>query len=160
MATDEEVQQFRQFFQLSRQPPHSENHFSALGLKVVELKSGWASVMVESVDKLVGNPVTGAIAAGPVIALLDTCCAMAAATSGDNIRLSPTLDLRVDFLGSAKAGLPMVAEASAYRNSRFVIFTEGLVFQDDRNKPVARCTVNFTPLDQKVLQSGEKGKSQ
>jgi uncharacterized protein (TIGR00369 family) len=152
LASDDAVQKFRQFFQLSRQSLDIENHFSSLGLKVLDIQSGWASMTFESVEKLAGNPVTGAVASGPLIALLDTCCAMAAATCGDTIRLSPTLDLRVDFLGPAQAKLPVFAEAKAYRNSRFVIFTQGLAFQDNKDKPIARCTINFTPIDQKIFK--------
>ena len=103
-------------------------------------------------EHLVGNPITGGVASGPVFALLDTCCAMAAATVGEQIRLSPTLDLRVDFLGPAKPNMPVYAEAKAYRDTRFVIFTEGKAYQDDKNKPIARSTVNFTPIDQRILK--------
>jgi len=152
MASEQDVEKFRQFFQMSRTSPDGDNHFSSVGLKVLAIQSGWASLCFESAEHLVGNPVTGGVATGPVIALLDTCCAMAAATVGDKIRLSPTLDLRVDFLGPAKPNLTVYAEAKAYRDSRFVIFTEGFAFQDDKDLPIARCTVNFTPIDQQILK--------
>jgi len=160
MASEEEVKQFRKFFQHSRQDgDRSGNHFSSVGLQVLNIENGWASMRFESADHLAGNPINGAVAAGPVIALLDTCCAMAAATCGDKIRLSPTLDLRVDFLGPAKPNLTVYAEAKAYRDSRYVIFTEGMAYQDDKDKPIARCSINFTPIEHRILKDRADAKN-
>lgn len=152
MLSPEALQQFRQFFIKNRQQTGRENHFTSLGFDIVDIQAGAARMSMPSLDHLAGNPITGAIASGPVMALLDTCCAMAAATSGDAIQMCPTLDLRVDYLGPPKPGLTVHAEAKAIRRSRFVIFTEGFAYQDDKDKPIARCTINFTPIDQKVMK--------
>ena len=157
MISDETLKKFRDFFVNSQQGTGRENHFSSVGLTVLDIQSGWAAMSFASAPHLAGNPVTGAVGAGPVIALLDTCCAMAAATCGDEIRLSPTLDLRVDFLGPANAGCPVFAEAKAYRKSRFVVFTEGFAYQDDKQQPLARATINFTPIDQAILKPKPAG---
>lgn len=151
MATQEAVDKFRDFFIRNRQKSGVDNHFTALNFTVVDIQSGKAHMSMPSTSKIAGNPVTGAVASGPVFALLDTCCAMAAATCGDEIKMCPTLDLRVDFLGAPKPDLTIHAEATAFRNSRYVVFTEGFAYQDDKEKPIARCSINFTPIDQKVM---------
>ena len=155
MANQDAIEQFRRMFQYSESKSAEgngfENHFTSLGFKVIDVQEGKAWMDLPYADKLVGNPVDGTLASGPVMALLDSCCALASATSGDTVSFCPTLDLRVDHLGLAKPNLTIHAEAEVYRHSRFVIFTRGIAYQQDKEKPIARCTINFTPINQPVV---------
>lgn len=134
---------FREFFMRRMNSP-SDNHFGQLGLQCSFIEAGRAGMVLPYHSALVGNPATGVMAGGPMTALLDTCCAMAAATATEKIGFSPTLDLRMDHMGLAEAGTDLLAEAEAYRVSSSIIFTRGIIFQDDRERPIVRALVNFT----------------
>ncbi len=153
MPTKDAIEQFRRMFQYAENANDKkiENHFTALGFKVIDVQQGKAQMDLPYADNLVGNPVDGTLAAGPLMALLDSCCALASATSGDTVSFCPTLDLRVDHLGLAKPNLTIHAEAEVYRHSRFVIFTRAIAYQDNKDQAIARCTVNFTPINQPVV---------
>src|SRR6185436_14980630 len=65
---DERVAFFQQIF--SDLIPHNK----ALGLKVVAVAKGLASMQLDWREELVGNPETGVLAGGPLTAMLDGCC--------------------------------------------------------------------------------------
>ena len=71
---EERVAMFQQLF--SDTIPHNK----ALGIKVLAIARGLASMQLEWRKELVGNPETGVLAGGPLTAMLDSCCGMAVAT--------------------------------------------------------------------------------
>ena len=66
-SPEERVALFQKLF--SDTIPHNK----ALGLKVVAVRRGFASMRLEWRDELVGNPETGVLAGGPLTAMLDGC---------------------------------------------------------------------------------------
>src|SRR5258708_36098781 len=70
-------------------------HNKVLGLKVVAVARGLASMRLEWREEFVGNPETGVLAGGPGAAMLDGCCGM----SGGPLLTDPmplaTLDPRI-----------------------------------------------------------------
>lgn len=143
------LEQFRAFF-MDAAPGPRPGHFGRLGFRCRFIEIGRAGLDLPFSAELVGDPATGAVAGGPITALMDSCCALAAATAREPISFCPTLDLRVDHMGVAEPGKTLRAEAEAYRVSTSVIFTRGIIFQDDPNRPVARGLVNFTPIAYKI----------
>lgn len=137
------LDQLRDFF-LQPNNMLAQNHYGQLGLRCRFIEARRAGMVLPYNLALVGNPVTGVMAGGPMTALLDTCCALAAATATDQLGLSPTLDLRMDHMGLAEPGVDLLAEAVAYRASSSIIFTRGIIFQDDPERPIVRALVNFT----------------
>jgi acyl-coenzyme A thioesterase PaaI-like protein len=160
------LEQFRAFFMEGMQRPRP-GHFGRLGFQCVSIEIGTAALDLPFGPELVGDPETGAVAGGPMTALMDSCCALAAATAREPISFCPTLDLRMDHMGLAEPGKTLHCEAEAYRVTRSVIFTRGIIFQDDRNRPIVRGLVNFTPIayniggspaaDAKFRNAGSKG---
>lgn len=121
------------------------DHFETLGLRFVNVDRGTTRVEMPYSEHLVGNPATGVLHGGAITTLLDTTCGFAAATVLSDIGVAPTLDLRVDYLGRGELGKTFFGEGSVYRVTRHIIFTEGVVFQAP-DKPIARCTATFAPL--------------
>jgi acyl-coenzyme A thioesterase PaaI-like protein len=148
--------QFRAFF-MEATPGPRPGHFGRLGFRCQFIEIGRAGLDLPFSRELVGDPATGALAGGPMTALMDSCCALAAATAREPISFCPTLDLRMDHMGLAEPGKTLHAEAEAYRVSKSVIFTRGIIFQDDRNRPIAHGLVNFTPIAYKIgsMPSGD-----
>lgn len=134
---EERVAFFQQLF--SDSIPHNK----ALGLKVVAVAKGLASMRLEWREDLVGNPETGVLAGGPLTAMLDGCCGMAVATMLKNPMPFATLDLRIDYAKPAVPGQPVFAEAECYRITRSVAFTRAFAHQGDPKDPVAAAAGTF-----------------
>jgi len=134
---DERVAFFQQIF--SDLIPHNK----ALGLKVVAVAKGLASMQLEWREELVGNPETGVLAGGPLTAMLDGCCGMAVATMLRDPKPFATLDLRIDYAKPADPKKPVIAEAECYRITRSVAFTRAFAHQGDPKDPVAAAAGTF-----------------
>jgi uncharacterized protein (TIGR00369 family) len=134
---EERIAIFQQLF--SDSIPHNK----ALGLKVVSVRRGSASMQLDWRKELVGNPETGVLAGGPLTAMLDSCCGMAVATMLKDPKPFATLDLRIDYAKPAAPGQPVIAEAECYRITRSVAFTRAIAHQGDAKDPVAAAAGTF-----------------
>jgi uncharacterized protein (TIGR00369 family) len=118
-------------------------HNRALGLKVVAVRRGFASMRLDWREELVGNPETGVLAGGPLTAMLDGCCGMSVATMLTEPAPFATLDLRIDYVRPAAPGQAVIAEAECYRITRSVAFTRAFAHQGDAKDPVAAAAGTF-----------------
>lgn len=124
-----------------------DDHFNALGMKVVDIAHGSVTMELPYAEALVGNPDTGVIHGGAITALLDSCCGLSAATALDELALTPTIDLRIDYLGPAAPHQSVVAVGEVYRVTRHVIFTRAVAHQGDPQRPIAQAVGNFSRLE-------------
>lgn len=120
-----------------------EGHFAALGLELLEVSSGRATMTMPWKPELVGDPETGVLHGGPISALLDSCCGFAAAAALDSLGACPTIDLRIDYMGPATPGETVYADAEVYRRTEFVLFTRAWAHHGDRQRPIATAVGNF-----------------
>lgn len=130
------------------------DHFHQLGMQFTAMETGSCEMMLPYSERIVGDSGTGIVHGGAITALLDTCCGMASATVLEDVGLTPTMDLRIDYMGVAEPGQDIYARADIYRSSQSVIFARGKAFlkgQEDR--PVAHCIANFIRLDDEVLKN-------
>lgn len=100
-----------------------------LGIKVEELKRGYARCRIPFRDELIGDPLRPAIHGGVISAFADTICGAAVFTQlrpGDRCS---TVDLRIDYL---RPGLnqDLRCEATVLRLGNQVAVTSGRVYQD------------------------------
>ena len=144
----------RQFFELL--VGQQEGHFRALGMSVVAIDRDRLGLLLPYSDRIVGNPDSGVVHGGCLTALLDTCCGFAAATVLDELCLCPTIDLRIDYMGTAKPGESIVAEAEVIHITPHILFTRGIAYQGDPENPVARCSANFLRLGASVVGNMQK----
>jgi acyl-coenzyme A thioesterase PaaI-like protein len=84
--------------------------------------------------------------------LLDTACGCSAMTIQNKPSVTPTMDLRLDYMRPAQPHKPIYVEAKVYRQSSNVIFCRGVAWQDDRENPIAHCVANFMKVDSKSIQ--------
>jgi uncharacterized protein (TIGR00369 family) len=136
-AADARVALFQQWF--CDTIPHNK----ALGLKVVAVAKGLASMRLEWREEFVGNPGTGVLAGGPVTAMLDGCCGMSVATMLKDPMPFATLDLRIDYARPATPGQAVIAEAECYRITNSVAFTRAFAHQGDPKDPIAAAAGTF-----------------
>lgn len=69
-----------------------------LGIRVAEVRDGFAALELPFREEFVGNPVLPALHGGVMSTLLDTCGGAAVWTQVDDGDLVSTVDLRVDYL--------------------------------------------------------------
>ena len=151
---EERVAFFQQLF--SDTIPHNK----ALGLKVIAVARGLACMQLDWREELVGNPITGVIAGGPLTAMLDACCGMAVATMLKEPMPFATLDLRIDYAKPAAPRQPVIAEAECYRVTQSVAFTRAFAHQGDPKDPVAAAAGTFMlGTKGKVMQAQSLGRA-
>ena len=133
----DKVQMARQFIEAI---PHARD----LGLQLVELENGVAVITMPYDKKLIGNPATGVVHGGAVSALMDTCSGAAVMSHPDAPGGTATIDLRIDYMRTAKPGDTITATATCYHMTRSVAFVRVTAVDGDADNPVATATGTFT----------------
>ena len=122
-------------------------HGAALGFKLTRVGRGEVEMTFPYKEEVVGNPITGVVHGGVIVSLLDTCCGCAAITVLDRRAITPTMDLRLDYMHPAEPKKPIFVSAKVYRNTANVIFCRGSAWQDDEDNPIAHCVATFMKVD-------------
>ena len=122
-------------------------HSMVLGMELMQVLPDGILVRLPYSDKIVGNPETGVIHGGAITSLMDQSCGLAVAVAlAPEFDITPTIDLRIDYMRPAEPGKDVFAFVEAYRKTRQVVFTRGIAFHEDRSKPIAHCVANFTRM--------------
>lgn len=117
---------------------------NALQMRIDDLGKGTAVISMPWAEHLVGDPHTGVIHGGVVSALMDTCCGAAVLGHPLVKAATATLDLRIDYMRSAKPGQRLTARAECYHITRSVAFVRAVTTDEDADNPVATATGAFT----------------
>ncbi|WP_272490732.1 PaaI family thioesterase [Mesobacterium pallidum] len=115
-----------------------------VGMTIELLEDGLAEMRMPYDARLVGDPETGVMHGGAVLALMDSCCGLAVIAHPDVPGLTATLGLRTDHLRKAVPGQAIVVRAECYLVTRSVAFVRATAWDDDRTRPVALSTGTFT----------------
>lgn len=120
-------------------------HARELGMEVLEASDGAATIALPYDARFVGDPATGVLHGGVVTALLDSTCGAAVllhpAMTGS---ATATLDLRIDYLRPAPAGMRVTARADCFRVTRTVAFVRATAWTTAAEEPVATAAGAFT----------------
>ena len=122
-------------------------HGAALGFELTKISRGEVEMTFPYRPELVGNPVTGVVHGGVIVSLLDTCCGSAAITMLSSNAVTPTMDLRLDYMHPAEPNKPIYVSAKVYRDTSSVIFCRGSAWQDDPENPIAHCVATFMKVE-------------
>ena len=126
----------------------------ALGIKVVAARENELILELPYSEQIIGNPDSGVIHGGAITTLMDTAAGAAVLCAMPDFELCPTLDLRVDYMRSAKPGQSVYARASCYRRTSNILFMRCEAYQVDRS--VAHCVATFMRMGEKGLKSLEQ----
>jgi acyl-coenzyme A thioesterase PaaI-like protein len=119
----------------------------ALGLRLVAIARRTACFEAPFRDDLVGDPERGIIAGGVVTTLIDHALATAVRTVKKGG--APTLDLRVDYVRAAAPRAGIFCEATCYKLTRSIGFTRAVVWDTDRDDPIATAQATFAIPERK-----------
>jgi uncharacterized protein (TIGR00369 family) len=122
-------------------------HGAALGFQVTKVGRGEVEVTFPYKEEVIGNPVTGVVHGGVIVSLLDTCCGCAAITMLTSAAVTPTMDLRLDYMHPAQPHKPIYVAAKVYRDTSNVMFCRGSAWQDDPENPIAHCVATFMKVE-------------
>ena len=140
-------------------------HCKHLGIRLEQVVGEELTLRLPYRPELIGNPDTGVIHSGVLTVLLDQtlgkagiCCDRVEAT------ITPTLDLRIDHLGTAPAGQDIFACARVYKATRRILFVEGFAYSQSRDEPIARATGSWVQMRElnldKLLLTSHAGAQQ
>lgn len=119
-------------------------HSMELGMTLEEISEAGLVVRLPYSEKIVGNPETGVIHGGAITSLMDQACGLAVAQAiWPDFDITPTIDLRIDYMRAAEPDKDVLAYVTAYRKTRNVVFARGIAYQDSQDDPVAHCVANF-----------------
>lgn len=111
---------------------------AALGITLVSVETGLATMKVTYRSDLVGDPETGVLAGGVITTLLDHVCGLVAGSTSQQMeRGTATLDLRIDYMRPAIPGRDVLATAHCTKMTRSIGFIRATAFEDDPADPIA-----------------------
>jgi uncharacterized protein (TIGR00369 family) len=126
---------------------------SALNIKLESVKAAEAEMSLPYDPALIGDPSSGIIHGGPISVLLDSTAGLAVFSHPDCGGPTATINLRIDYMRSARPEARIFAQAKVYHVTRKVAFVRGMAWDNDPEKPIAHATGTFT------FVSKSKGKS-
>lgn len=118
-------------------------HVREIGTRLHAAADGTAILSIPYDTRLIGDPETGVLHGGVITTLLDTACGIAVMAARAKLVSTATLDLRIDYMRPATAGLAVRAKADCYRLTRTVAFARAVAFHEDPSDPVASAAGAF-----------------
>ncbi|AJE45613.1 PaaI family thioesterase [Celeribacter indicus] len=119
-------------------------HCRALGIVLDTIGEGEAELFMPYSTELIGDPETGVIHGGAVSALMDTCAGAAVMSHPNAGIATATLDLRIDYMRSARPGATVTAHGICFHMTRSVAFVRVSATDGTSDVPVAAATGAFT----------------
>jgi uncharacterized protein (TIGR00369 family) len=122
-------------------------HCNHLGMELVDHGDSWCTLKLPYSDHVIGDPLTGIVASGPIVALMDMAAGMSIFAACKTYAPHVTLDLRVDYPRPAQPGSAVYGRAECYRMTKSVAFVRGVAHDGDPDNPVAHIAGTFMFVD-------------
>ena len=115
-----------------------------MGISLIRIGKGSAEMRVDYNDNLIGDSESKVIHGGVVTTLLDAACGAAVMSAGMPKAPTATIDLRIDYMRSAKPGKMILAKANCFRITSSVAFVKADATDGVDEVPVASASGAFT----------------
>ncbi|MBN3859760.1 PaaI family thioesterase [Neisseriaceae bacterium PsAf] len=103
--------------------------------------------LVDWNEHLIDGEHESGLHSGVITTLVDTTGAIAVAAKLEDFQDIATLDLRIDFLNSAKSYQPVYAKAYCYESDRQVFFVRVRCYQEEESHPLALGTLTYMSIN-------------
>ncbi|TKD52362.1 PaaI family thioesterase [Sphingomonas baiyangensis] len=114
-----------------------------LGVRYERHAADWCELALPYDARLIGQPDTGVMASGAIIALMDMATSCAVWIRRGGFVPQATLDLRVDYLRPATPGRTVIGRGECYRLTRSIAFVRGQAHDGDADDPLAHVAGTF-----------------
>lgn len=118
-------------------------HAKALGLELIDVSRGEATLLLPYDKKLVGDRETGVLHGGAITTVMDNAMGLSVFSALDPAMPMATLGLRIDYLKPATPGQDIKVYAHCYKVTRHIAFVRGLAYHDDKSDPIANGVATF-----------------
>jgi len=118
-------------------------HGGTLGIDYHAHGPDWAELVLPYDPRLIGDPASGVIASGPILALMDMATSVGVWLKLDAFKAHATLDLRIDYLRPARPGHTVMGRGECYRITRSIAFVRGQAHDGDPADPLAHVAGTF-----------------
>ena len=122
-------------------------HGDTLGIGYQAHGQDWAELILPYDPKLIGDPASGVIASGPILALMDMATSVGVWLKLDAFTAHATLDLRIDYLRPARPGQTVIGRGECYRITRSIAFVRGQAHDGDPADPLANVAGTFMAVE-------------
>lgn len=122
-------------------------HSGAIGITYGSHGEDWVELKLPYRAELAGVPVTGVIASGPIISLMDMAASLAVWVKLGHFRHQATMDLRIDYLKPATPGETILGRGECYGLTKRVGFVRGVAHHGDPDDPIANVTGTFVATE-------------
>ena len=121
-------------------------HGARLGIRYQAQGPDWIELTLPYSPDLIGEPDSGIIASGPIVALMDMATSLAIWRRRGKFLPHATLDLRVDYLRPARPGQTVVGRGECYALKRSISFIRGQAHDGDPDDPIAHVSGTYMNL--------------
>jgi uncharacterized protein (TIGR00369 family) len=118
-------------------------HGSQLGIAHRAHGDDWAELALPYSEALIGDPASGVLASGPILALMDMATSVAVWRRLGTFTPHATLDLRIDYLRPGRPGETVIGRGECYRITRSIAFVRGQAHDGDPDDPLAHVAGTF-----------------
>ena len=119
-------------------------HHQATGISVVSADAKMARMHVPYDKRFIGDPDTGAVHGGLVTTMMDATGGLAVLAQVPAGTAIATLDLRLDYLRSAKPGQDLIGEAECFKITSNIAFSRGTAYEkDNAADPIANFIATY-----------------
>ena len=118
-------------------------HGGLLGIEYRSHGPDWCELALPYDEKLIGDPDSGVLASGPILALMDMATSVGVWLRLGTFHAHATLDLRIDYLRPARPGHTVIGRGECYRITRSIAFVRGQAHDGDPMDPLANVAGTF-----------------
>jgi uncharacterized protein (TIGR00369 family) len=118
-------------------------HGGELGIEYLGHGQDWAELALPYQERLIGDPASGVLASGPILALMDMATSVGVWLKLGTFNAHATLDLRIDYLRPATPGKAVIGRGQCYRLTRSIAFVRGQAHDGDPDDPLAHVAGTF-----------------
>ena len=122
-------------------------HGGRLGMHYAAHGADWAELALPYDPALIGEPDSGVLASGPILAMMDMATSLAVWLKLGSFRPHATLDLRIDYLRPATPGKTVIGHGECYRITRSISFIRGQAHDGDPADPLAHVAGTYMFLE-------------